>query len=239
MAIYGYARVSTPKQNIERQIRNIWRAAPEAEIFQDKYTGMVRAGRKDWLRLMNKVKPGDSIYFDAVARMSRNAEEGFADYEKLYNMGVHLYFIKDPHINTSVYRQALEQKISMTGTLTDIILEAVNRYIMEVAKQQIRVAFEASEGEVVRLRQRTSEGMQTAKLHGKQIGQKPGRKLTTQKSKEKKADIVRLSRDFDGQFSDPDCIRYLKIAANTYYKYKRELREELFMEEDGSQCDTI
>ena len=39
MAIYGYARISTAKQNIERQIRNITAGYPSAVIFQEKYTG--------------------------------------------------------------------------------------------------------------------------------------------------------------------------------------------------------
>ena len=225
MANYGYARISTPKQNIERQIRNILRAVPDAIIFEEKYTGTTKEGRKDWLRLMKLVKPGDTITFDAVARMSRNEEEGFEDYETLFHAGVELRFIKEPHINTEVYRQALEQKIEMTGTITDIILEAVNRYIMEVAKEQIRLAFVASQAEVTRLRQRTSEGILTAKLNGKQVGQKTGAKLTTKKSIEKKADIKKLSKDFGGALNDKECIRLLGIAPNTFYKYKKELKE--------------
>lgn len=226
IANYGYARISTPKQNIERQIRNILRAAPDAIIFEEAYTGTTKEGRKEWLRLMKLVKPGDTITFDAVARMSRNAAEGYADYEALFQAGVDLHFIKEPHINTEVFRTAMEQRIALTGTLTDIILEAVNRYIMEVAKEQIRLAFAASEAEVLRLRQRTSEGLQTAKIHGKQVGQKIGTKLITKKSLEKKADIRKLCKDFGGHLNDKDCIRILGIANNTFYKYKREIKAE-------------
>jgi hypothetical protein len=43
---------------------------------------------------------------------------------------------------------------------------------MALAEEQIRIAFEQSKKEVLDLRQRTSEGMFTAKLSGKQIGQK-------------------------------------------------------------------
>lgn len=39
MAVYGYARISTAKQNIERQIRNIGTEFPDATIFQEKFTG--------------------------------------------------------------------------------------------------------------------------------------------------------------------------------------------------------
>ena len=52
---------------------------------------------------------------------------------------------------------------------------------MELAKEQIRIAFEQAEKEVQDLRQRTKEGIETAKISGKQIGQTSGSKLTTKK----------------------------------------------------------
>ena len=55
-------------------------------------------------------------------------------------------------------------------------MEGVNRYLMELAKEQIRLAFEQAQKEVDDLRQRTVEGMLTAKKNGKQIGQVKGAK---------------------------------------------------------------
>ena len=101
--------------------------------------------------------------------MSRNAEEGFAAYEDLFSRGVELAFLKEPHINTSTYKNAVSKNIAMTGTNVDLILEGVNRYLLVLAKEQIRLAFEQSEKEVEDLHQRTREGMQTARLNGKQI----------------------------------------------------------------------
>ena len=40
--------------------------------------------------------------------MSRNAEEGFRVYEELFNKGIELIFIKEPHINTSTYKEAIK-----------------------------------------------------------------------------------------------------------------------------------
>ena len=69
--------------------------------------------------------------------------------------------------------------IPTTGTNIDCILEGINKYLLSLAKEQIRLAFEQSEKEVQDLRQRTKEGLQTARLNGKQIGQVAGKKLTT------------------------------------------------------------
>ena len=225
MAIYGYCRISTHKQSIERQIRNIRSKHPKAIIFQEVYTGTKTDGRKKWEQLLRIVKQGDTIVFDSVSRMSRNASEGFATYQSLFDGAIELEFLKEPHINTAVYKKALNNHIAMTGTKTDIILKAVNEYLMELAKEQIIIAFEQAEKEVTDLHQRTREGIETARLEGKQIGQRPGAKLTTKKSIAAKADIEKYSKDFNGTLTDAECMRMIGIARNTYYKYKKELLE--------------
>ncbi len=101
--IYGYCRISTPKQNIERQIRNILKEFPDAIIIQETFTGSLFQGRIELEKLIRCIKPDDTIIFDSVSRMSRNADEGFRLYEKLYNQGVNLVFLKEPHINTATY----------------------------------------------------------------------------------------------------------------------------------------
>ena len=223
--VYGYCRISTPKQSIERQIRNIRGNYPNALIVEEIFT-RTSLRRKEWQKLFRKVKAGDTIIFDSVSRMSGNAEEGFAAYEALYNRGVHLVFLKEPHINTDTYQKALENNIQLTGSNVDYILQGINQYLMALAKEQIRLAFEQSEKEVADLRQRTKEGIETARLNGKQIGQQAGKKLTTKKSIEMKAKIRKMARAFGGNMSDKEVIETLKIARNTYYKYKRELTEQ-------------
>ena len=225
MCMYGYCRISTKQQSIERQIRNIKAAFPDAVIIQEVYTGTKTDGRNEWNKLHKKAKAGDTIIFDSVSRMSRNAEEGFILYEELYRRGVELVFIKEPHINTSTYKKALENNVSLTGTSVDYILEGVNKYLLALASEQIKLAFIQSEKEVEDLHQRTKEGIETARLNGKQIGQKQGAKLTVKKSIEAKKIIQKHSKDFGGTLSDADCMKLTGLARNTFYKYKKELKE--------------
>lgn len=227
MSTWGYVRTSTSLQNPERQSRNIKKEFPYAVIVQEAYTG-TNFNRAEWQRLMKVVKKGDTIVFDSVSRMSRNAEEGFEWYEKLYNKQITLIFLKEPHINTDTFRNALENSdIKMTGMAVDYILEGVKRYLMEVAKEQIKLAFIQAEKEVLDLRQRTSEGIYTAKLNGKQIGQKPGAKLNVKKAIEAKKLIKRYSRDFEGNMTDVEVVKAIGISRNSFYKYKRELKENI------------
>lgn len=223
MSVYGYCRISTPKQNIERQIRNIKQAYPEANIIQEIFTGTKVTGRNKWINLYQRVKSGDTIVFDSVSRMSRDADEGFSLYEVLYTRGVDLVFLKEPHINTSTYKKALDKNIQLTGTNVDYILEGVNKYLMALAKEQIKLAFEQSAKEVFDLRQRTKEGIETARVQGKQIGQPKGTKLVTKKSLLAKEGIRKYSKCFNGTLKDREVMRLIGISPNTYYKYKKEL----------------
>lgn len=230
--IYGYCRISRAKQSIDRQIRNITAIYPTAIIIQEVFT-RTRLDRKEWCKLMKVVKAGDTIVFDSVSRMSGNAEDGFEAYENLYNNGVSLVFLKEPHINTDTYKKALENNIALTGSTVDYILEGVNKYLMALAKEQIKLAFEQSEKEVSDLHQRTREGIETARLNGKQIGLPQGTKLTTKKSIKAKEVIMKHSADFNGTLADTDVITLTGLSRNTYYKYKRELKEEQDQEQNN------
>lgn len=220
---YGYARISRPTQNIDRQIRNIKEQYPNAVIIQEVYT-RTTLDRKEWKKLFTKVKSGDRIIFDSVSRMSGNSEEGLTAYEELFTRGIDLVFLKEPQINTETYKTALKGLVSLTNTDVDFILEGVNKYLMALAKEQIKIAFLQSEKEVLDLRQRTKEGIETARLNGKQVGNIKGTKLTTKKSISAKEQIIKYSKDFEGTLADTEVIKITGLSRNTYYKYKRELK---------------
>lgn len=235
--IYGYARVSTMKQKLERQIDNIKREFPGAVIITEKYTG-TKQDRPEWNKLVEQIKKESAkstditLVFDEVSRMSRNAAEGFQDYKMLYDMGVNLVFLKERHIDTDNFRQALQSKVAMTGTDVDIILAAVNEYMMKLAERQIEIAFQTAQAEVDYLHQRTKEGVLKAQAEGKQVGRKEGTKAgkdfkESKKAIKAKAKILEHSKDFNGKLSDTDCIAIAGISRNTFYKLKKQLKEEI------------
>lgn len=224
--VYGYCRISTAKQSIERQIRNITAYDSTAIIYQEAYTGTKLYERKEFDKLLKRVNAGDTIVFDSVSRMSRNADEGIKLYLELFDKGINLVFLKERHIDTETYKSALQNNIQMTGNDVDIILQAINSYLIKLATKQIRLAFEQAEKEVKDLQQRTREGIQTAKVHGKQIGQKQGATLTVKKAQPAKDIIMKHSKDFHGTLNDSEVMLLAKVSRNTYYKYKRELATE-------------
>lgn len=235
--VFGYVRISTKKQSMDRQIRNIQAQFKEAIMVKEIYTGK-SIERPEFDKLLATVKSGDTVVFDSVSRMSRDAQDGFELYKELYNKGVNLVFLKEPHINTETYRKELEKQISLsvntgdnaTDELMKSIFEALNKYILNLAERQIEIAFEQSEKELEDLRQRTREGIETARRNGKQIGgHKPGAKIHVKK-REPIVELIRKhSKDFNGGLKDDDVRAIinatdgLKVSRNTYYKYKREM----------------
>ena len=63
--VYGYARISTMKQSIQRQIDNIKSIYPNAVIITEEYTG-TKMDRPNWNKLVKNLTPGDTIVFDEV-----------------------------------------------------------------------------------------------------------------------------------------------------------------------------
>lgn len=231
--IYGYPRVSTPQQKIERQITNIQKAYPAAKLYIEKYTGTTLE-RPRWRKLMRVVKEGDTIVFDSVSRMSRNADDGEREYMELFEKGVNLVFLKEPHISTDTYRQALQSGIASVGNdIADIYINATNEVLKLLARRQIRLAFEQAQKEVDDLHERTSEGMRAAKARdpNKVFGHKKDVPFIPKKKQPAKDLIEKYSKDFLGSLDDIAVMKLLKQddlvkSKNTYYKYKAELRDE-------------
>lgn len=229
--IYGYCRVSTNHQRITRQVTNITELYPTATIIKEFYTGTTQ-NRPLWDKLIKQIKAGDTIVFDSVSRMSRNADEGFRDYKILYQKGVNLIFLNEPLINTSIFDSSksnlLEISVQTGNSAIDNYFKGnitlINNLLMSLAEQQIKAAFEQSEKEVTDLHTRISQGMRESKKNGKKIGLEKGTTLTTQKSIQCKEIIKKHAKEFGGTLSDKEIMLLCNISRNSYYKYKRELK---------------
>lgn len=233
--IYGYARISTERQKMERQVSNLTKFNPDIKIFSESVSGRSMM-RPQWNLLKVKLKEGDTIVFDSVSRMSRSAKEGIKVYFDLIHSGVNLVFLKERHIDSDSYKEALKKATGMEanfnsnegaeGELVNDIFKAVMKFMISKVEGDILKAFEQSQKEVDDLRIRTKEGIREARAKGAQIGRPTGQeKKDTQKAVQAKKDILNYSKTFNGQMSDKDLLRMLGLARNSYFKYKKELKE--------------
>ena len=233
--IVGYARVSTPKQSLRRQIENLKAAYPDIVIVSEVYTGSTD-NRPKWKKLLRQCRAGvvSKLVFDEVSRFSRNSSEAIVEYKELYNLGIELEFLKEPHINSKIYRDASERKIEIatdsmdeeTANLINTVIGGLNDYLLSVAEKQIFLAFEHAQKERELLAKRTSEGLMQAKLMGSKVGRQPGQKLVTRKSKRAKRIIRKHYKLFGGDLTATQCFTLAQITKSTFYRYLSEMREE-------------
>ena len=238
--IIGICRKSRANQNIERQVRNILNKYPNARIIKITCSGAKVIGYKDFEKVIKEVKENKKnknykLVFDSASRMSRDSEGGCELYEDLFNHNVSIEFLKEPQINTDVFRKTLNNQIELqaktgneaTDKLINTVIQALNDYTIALAKEQIKKVFDEAETELKNIHQRTSEGLLTAKLNGKRVGTPKGTKLTTKKSIEAKEIIIKHYKVFgNGTLNATETMKLAGIDKNTFYKYKRELLEE-------------
>ena len=224
MSTYGYVRVSTMQQNIERQKKAILDEFPDAIIYTDEFTGK-EMNRPEWNKLYKSLKPGDVIVFDEVSRMSRDAAEGFRVYQELFEKGVQLIFLKERYIDTAVYSAGLKRADDI-DTGKSYLDEGLKVILMGIAEEQIRIAFEQSQNELKFKQERTRGGISEAKKRNQklmnefpdsykdqpgysQIGRDTGDKLHIKKAEPIKALIRKYSKDFEGTLNDMELLGVL------------------------------
>jgi len=149
---YGYARVSTTEQNLDRQIDALLKAGiEERDIITDKASGkdLERTGYKFLKEKM--LRPGDTLIIKSLDRLSRSKEDMLNE----------MRYYKEQHIKVKV--------LDLPTTLMEVpegqewIFEMVNNIIIEVLSS-------IAQQERETIRQRQEEGIASAKLKGKHLG---------------------------------------------------------------------
>jgi len=190
--------------------------------------------RPEWEKLFRRLENNDVIVFDSVSKMGIDAAEAFVLYKELVCKNIRLVFIRERYLDTESYREALNGIISLSlspeeqaaNNLLKGVMSAVDHFIMNKIEQDIYKAYAQSEKKIKELSRRTSEGIEAARSSGKQIGTVKGAVHETKKSKAVKPLIIKLSKDFEGELSDKECMKLIGLSNNTYYKYKRELKRD-------------
>ena len=214
MRVFGYCRISTAKQNIERQKRNLKELYPDIILFEEIYTGTT-TDRPQYNLVKKLVNAGDKIVFDSISRMSRNADEGYQDYMEFWEKGVTLEFINEPHLNSDFFTQQLN---SMNfnlevGETFEPLIEGIKKTLKNIINGQIKIGFEQSEKEVKDLSERTKQGLVTAKLNGKIVG-RPRREIP-------EGILIDIKENYINSRKKKvkDFLETYKISKSTFYNY--------------------
>lgn len=196
---FGYARVSSTEQNLNRQLVELKQYVNEEQIYTDKASGkdFERDGFKN---LMKALRKGDTLYIKSIDRLGRNKELIKKYLEQLKNKGVRLKVIDIP---TTMEDMPAGQ---------EWVIDMINNIILEVYTS-------IAEYERTTIKTRQAEGIAVAKTQGKHLG-RPKQELP--KSWERYYKQYKAKEIKAGEF-----MKLVEMPKATFYKKIKEYEATL------------
>ena len=195
MASFGYARVSTRDQNVNRQMDAL-KAFPldRAHIYVDQFTG-VGFDRPQWGALMRRLTTGDVLVVKSIDRLGRNYGEILDQWGQLTRTRhIDIVVLDMPLLDTRVTDRNLTGRF-----VADIVLQILS-YVAQVERENTR--------------QRQAEGIAAAKARGKHLGRP---------AKERPEAYAQVEAQLAaGVISHAQAARELGVSRNTLYRWRRE-----------------
>ncbi len=148
---YGYVRVSTKEQNIDRQLVEMYeQGLNDKTIFIDKQSGK-DFERDEYQKLKKKLKSGDLLIIKSIDRLGRNYDMIIDEWRTLVNdMNVDIQVLDMPLLDTRTEGKNLVGKF-----ISDIVLQILS-FVAENERENIK--------------KRQAEGIRIAKEKGKHLG---------------------------------------------------------------------
>ncbi len=151
MKVIGYIRVSTDKQDLEKQRHLLLDYAQRNQLQVSEFIHAEASSRKDTKdrridELLTKLTKGDTLLVTELSRLGRNMLETLNIINELSQNGVSIVFIRQPELST-------------IGTHTKLLL-AIYSYFAEVEREYISM--------------RTKQGLAAARAKGKLLGRPKG-----------------------------------------------------------------
>lgn len=193
--IYGYARVSSREQNLDRQLDALAEfGLEESQIYSDKASGK-DFNRPQWKRLMRRLHTGDVLVVKSIDRFGRNYEEIIAEWRRITKeKSVHVVVLDMPLLDTR------ERPDNVTGAfIADLVLQLLS-YVAQVERENIK--------------QRQAEGIAAAKARGVRFGRPP----------KKRPDCYTTIRAsyLGGRITRSEAAKCMGVCPNTFDKWLRE-----------------
>ena len=148
---YGYVRVSSKDQNIDRQVVALLEIGIEKkDLFIDRQSGK-DFDRKAYKKMIRKLKAKDEIYIKSIDRLGRNYEEIIEQWRFLTKeKSVDIVVLDFPLLDTR------HQVNGLTGKfIADLVLQILS-YVAQIERENIK--------------QRQAEGIRIAKEKGVKFG---------------------------------------------------------------------
>lgn len=150
MRFYGYCRVSSKDQNLDRQIIELKKYVEERFIFSDKVSGK-NFDRPEYQLLKKVAQYGDIIYIKSLDRLGRNKKQIKEEFQYYKNEGVRLKILDIPTTMIEIPKGQ------------EWMLDMINNLLIEVLSTM-------AEQERLNINLRQAEGIAAAKAKGRHLG---------------------------------------------------------------------
>ena len=192
---YGYVRVSTQEQNVDRQLRAMrQKGIGEERIFIDRASGR-DFNRPRYRALARRLKRGDTLYIHSIDRLGRS----YADIPTEWN-------------RLSRKKGVTIKVLDMEMLDTDRPMGRIEAFLMQVVLMLMSFL---AEDERLRMRQRQAEGIAAAKARGVRFG-RPKKPVPPQF-----AEVYALWRN--GTISGREGARRCNMPPSTFYRKGKAL----------------
>lgn len=179
--------------------------------------------------LISLIKEEDTVVFDSVLELDptgdSNIDAIIDNYIYINNMNVEMIFDRSPNCDSAVTNEYLHQIKALNINLHNFEILQIILKMQTAAYINIKDAM----ANVKKFSQLSAN-----KVKGKQYGRPKGSVRDSAKAAKAKQVIIENSRDFNGTLSDEKCIELSGASRNMYYRYKKQLKEEMGMNNNVS-----
>jgi len=197
MNIYAYARVSSRDQNLQRQTAAfIEYGIDKSRIYSDKKSGK-DFDRKEYKRLLKKLKSGDLLVIKSIDRLGRNYDQIIAEWAFITNtVGADILVLDMPLLDTRTKADTLVGKF-----ISDIVLQVLS-FVAENERENIR--------------QRQADGIRLAKQNGVKFG-RPRKQYSDE--------FILIATDYiHKRISSAEAMKVLGMRKDNFYYHIRQIK---------------
>lgn len=204
--IYGYARVSSKGQNLDRQIEALLQyGIDKRDIITDKASGK-DFNRNGYIILRDSLlRPGDTLVIKELDRLGRNMEMIKEEWQKLIKKGINIIVIDTPILNTKD-KSDLEKSL-----ISNIVFELLS-YMSE--KERLKIKSRQAEG-IAKLKDRNN---------GKGIG-RPRIDINTLSQEQQRILKDNYNKWINKEITGVDFMKKLGLKKNSFYKIVKQYKE--------------
>lgn len=204
--VFGYIRVSSKDQNIDRQLAEMKALGiDERDIYIDKESGK-DFDRPMYQALKRMLRAGDLLYVKSIDRFGRNSREIKREWEEItQDIGADIRVIDMPLLDTTQHKDTLGNFVS------ELVLQVLS-FVAEKERENIR--------------QRQAEGIAVAKAKGKHLG-RPRISLDTLTKQQRQLLDENYPRWKDDEITAVQFMDMLGLKKTTFYKIMKEYEERL------------